>query len=121
MLREETLHQDLESQHGPGAAVPELPQLISRQNLFGWRVAGIEEQGLEVRGPEELAGKLGGVPPGTDGEHGFLVGLAVEEAGESTDQTPVEGGRGDVLARHSGVGRLGEGSPPACDVVESLR
>ena len=32
-----------------------------------------------------------------DGEHGFLVRLALEE-GESTDQTPVEGGRGDVLA-----------------------
>jgi hypothetical protein len=52
VLGQQAFHQDLEAQHRLSATVPKLTQLITRKHLFGWRVAGIYEEGIDVRGPE---------------------------------------------------------------------
>ena len=120
VFREQTLHQDLEPQHGLRTAASELSQLWYGKHLFGRRESRVNEQGVDVRGAQQSACELPSVPPGPGCEDGLFFRLATEEVGQRPDETPVEGRARDVVSRHLRLCRLGEGLPPAREVIERL-
>ena len=89
-------------------------------NLFGRRESRVNEQGVDVRGAQQSACELPSVPPGPGCEDDLFFRLATEEIGQRPDETPVEGRARDVVSRHLRLCRLGEGLPPAREVIERL-
>src|SRR5215216_5821700 len=81
VLGQQAFHQRLEAQHRLDPAASQLCQLVPRQHLFGWRVAGVYEEDLDVRGTYQRAGELRPLHLRAGCEDVLLLGFTVEEGG----------------------------------------